>query len=79
MKWSDIYKSGGSLGSKTGVGYTPHGNPSDLPDNPDLKSFSPELSWFELRVDQQARVHGFRLADAFFLVFLDSKHAIRSM
>jgi hypothetical protein len=77
-KWNDIYKTGGSLGSKTGLGYTVHKNIDKLPENPALKEFSLDITWFELRVGQQARVHGFRLADAFFLVFLDAKHRIYS-
>lgn len=76
LQWPEIYKSGGALGHKTGVGYTPHKNIDKLPDNPELKDFSPDLTWFELRVDGASRVHGFRAKEAFFLVFLDREHAI---
>jgi len=41
-----------------------------------LEAISPDLGFFELRVTQKARVHGFRSANAFFLVFLDKDHAI---
>lgn len=75
-KWTDIHKSGGSSGHKTGFGYTPHKDSSVLPANPELANFSPDLTWFELRVTQEARVHGFRARDSFFLVFLDEKHQI---
>lgn len=75
-KWTDIYKSAGSSGHKTGFGYTPHKDIRVLPSNPELASFSPDLTWFELRVGQESRVHGFRAQDSFFLVFLDNQHKI---
>jgi len=76
MKWPEIYKTGGSAGNKTGLGYTVHDNLKVLPDQPALKDISQDLTWFELRVDLKLRVHGFRATDAFFLVFLDREHAI---
>jgi hypothetical protein len=79
IKWIEIYRSGGKAGDKTGFGYTKHIDTSVLPENPELKTFSPDLTWFELRVDQEARVHGFRVKDAFFLVFLDQGHKIYRM
>ena len=75
-KWAEIYRTGGAVGHKTGMGYTVHKDPDVLPDNPELKVLSPDLTWFELRVDGECRVHGFRVKDAFFLVFLDKDHAI---
>lgn len=74
-KWNDIYKTGGQLGHKTGLGYTVH-KTTKLPDKPDLSSLSPDISFFELRVTQTARVHGFRVKEAFFLVWLDRTHRI---
>lgn len=76
MRWSDIYATGGTGGHKTGLGYTVHKNHDVLPANPELAELSPDLTWFELRVDGESRVHGFRVKDAFFLVFLDQGHAI---
>ena len=76
MRWSEIYASGGSAGHKTGLGYTVHKNHDVLPENHELKALSPDLTWFELRVDGESRVHGFRVKDAFFLVFLDHGHAV---
>ncbi|WP_397580534.1 hypothetical protein [Sphingorhabdus sp.] len=76
MRWNDIYATGGGLGNKTGLGYTVHKNHDVLPTNPDLSSLSPDLTWFELRIDGDSRVHGFRARDAFFLVFLDQGHAV---
>jgi len=78
-KWNDIYKTGGVLGAKTGFGYTVHKDTGKLPINPDLANLSEDLTWFELRVDQEARVHGFRVKDAFCLVYLDHDHTIHSM
>ncbi|AWO91945.1 MULTISPECIES: hypothetical protein [Bradyrhizobium] len=76
VKWQDIYRTAGAPGNKTGFGYTPHKDIKVLPKNPDIEKFSPDLTWFELRVDQESRVHGFRAKDAFFLVFLDGDHQI---
>jgi hypothetical protein len=76
MRWAEIYKTGGQLGYKTGLGYTVHKDHSVLPSNPDIENISPELTWFELRVTTEARVHGFRMKDAFYLVFLDREHAV---
>lgn len=75
-RWTEIHASGGGLGSKTGFGYTVHKNHGSLPTHPELANLSPDLTWFELRIDVVSRVHGFRVKDAFFLVFLDQSHAI---
>ena len=75
-KWKDIYATGGKKGTKSGLGYTPHKNRSMLPNNPELKDISPDITFFELRVTQKARVHGFRVKSAFFLVWLDKNHRI---
>lgn len=76
IKWTDIYKTGGKAGNKTGLGYTPHRDRKVLPVTPELKEISPDLTWFELRVTGEARVHGFRCKSAFFLVFLDRQHDV---
>lgn len=76
IKWTDIYKSGGKAGAKAGLGYTIHKNQDVLPESPDLINISPDLTWFELRVTVEARVHGFRCKSAFFLVYLDRQHEV---
>lgn len=76
MSWTQIYATGGKPGNKVGLGYTVHTNPDVLPQNPELATFSPDLTWFELRVDGESRVHGFRVKDAFFLVYLDQNHDV---
>lgn len=75
MKWNDVYKTGGQLGNKTGLGYTVH-KTTQLPASPDLSHLSADITYFELRVDQAARVHGFRVREAFFLVWLDRQHRV---
>ncbi|WP_446326718.1 hypothetical protein [Burkholderia pseudomallei] len=37
---------------------------------------SDDISFFELRITQAIRVHGFRAKDAFFLVLLDREHRV---
>lgn len=74
VRWAEIYATGGKAGTKVGLGYTVHKDHSVLPDNAELQEISPDLTWFELRVDGESRVHGFRVKDAFFLVYLDQNH-----
>ncbi|MEH3116309.1 MAG: hypothetical protein PGN25_01430 [Methylorubrum populi] len=76
FRWIEIYKTGGKVGSKTGLGYTVHKDRAVLPAAPELDNISPDLTWFELRVTNEARVHGFRCKSAFFLVFLDRLHQV---
>ena len=74
--WTQIYASGGHSGSRTGLGYEPVPRVS-LPDTAFLADvLSEDITWFELRVTQKARVFGFRAEHAFFLVFLDKNHQI---
>ena len=77
-KWSDIYKTGGQVGNKTGLAYTLHKDRAKLPRHPALDSISEDITFFELRVDQEMRVHGFRCLEAFYLVWLDRKHEVYS-
>ncbi len=71
--WPQMHQSGGSLGHKTGLGLTHL--PRDIyPAFPYLDNISPEINFFELRINDVARVHGFRSHSAFFLVYLDRKH-----
>lgn len=72
--WEQIFKMGGKSGSKTGLGYTKLKNKSKLPNQQFVKELSPDIDFFELRVTQKARVHGFRIKSAFFLVWLDKDH-----
>jgi len=74
LTWPLIYRSGGRPGTKTGLGYTALGS-SPLR-RPLSKPISDDISWFELRVTQRARVHGFRAGPAFCLVYLDRAHEL---
>ncbi len=79
--WSEIYLSAGKgrKNKKTGLGYTPHNNSVNR-----IRKKCPNLasqldddileSFFELRLGEQPRVHGFRQGQAFFLVILDKDH-----
>lgn len=73
MKWADIYRTGGKLGYKTGLGYSLIDR-KNYPKNALLDKVSADISFFELRVNQTMRVHGFRCLDAFYLVYLDRNH-----
>lgn len=77
--WSDIYKSGGKSGHKTGLGYTVHKNKDNLPRKGKVTGLSEDITLFELRVNQKARVTGFRSQSSFFLVWLDRNHHIYKM
>lgn len=81
MTWSEIYKTAGSAGNKTGLGYTPLSLATVSEKSKKRlqlvhEKISPDLTFFELRVTQEARVHGFRAADAFFLILLDQSHDV---
>ncbi|MDB5619507.1 hypothetical protein [Tardiphaga sp.] len=76
MTWTDIYRTAGKAGDKVGFGYTTHKDISKLPKTAFMGKISDDLTWFELRVDQESRVHGFRAKSAFFLVFLDQEHEV---
>lgn len=76
--WNQIYRSGGQLGHKSGFGYTPCKDRKKLPKYPELDAVSEDITFFELRVDDTMRVHGFRILDAFYLVWLDHTHKMYS-
>ena len=74
--WEQIKQSGGARGKKTGLGFTPHKDRRKLPGNGLLGLISPEVEFSEMRVTDKARVHGFRMKSAFFLVWLDKDHRV---
>ncbi len=78
--WEQIYRTAGKIGGKSGFGYTPHKNTKKLPNMSRLELLvSQDITFFELRVTGEARVHGFRMKSAFFLVWLDRRHGIYPM
>lgn len=60
---------------KTGVGYTVI-EARNYPNEDFKDTLDPETTFFELRVDQQRRVHGFRDKSIFYLCWLDRNHAL---
>lgn len=76
--WADLYKSGGSLGNKSGLGFTII-NHDKYPDSDFKKELSKDQRIFELRVNKKARVHGFRIKGVFYLCWLDKDHEICPM
>lgn len=75
--WAEIYRSGGK--SKVGLGYTVHKNKDVLPNKGKVPKISEDITLFELRTGDKARVHGFRSKSVFFLVWLDRNHQIYPM
>lgn len=73
--WTDIYKSGGAQ-HKSGLGYTVCKQIDLLPNQDIVNLLSEDTTFFELRVSQEARVHGFRSKNAFCLIWLDKNHEI---
>lgn len=75
--WNQIEGQGGKKGSKTGFGCTKHKDNSVINSHTNmLENISEDITAIELRVNEKARVHGFRLKSVFFLVLLDRKHRI---
>ena len=83
--WQQVLQTSSKKNGKRGLAYTPYDSAiaSDAA-KAHLEAIrtqiSPDISFFELRVDQnKLRVHGFRAAAAFFLVLLDREHRVFPM
>lgn len=63
--------------NKTGIAYTII-EASQYPDSAFKESLDPQTTFFELRVTDKARVHGFRSFSIFYLCWLDRNHEICS-
>jgi hypothetical protein len=78
--WDSVYKSSGKGASKAGLGYTPYSVAEMKSGSAFLEkvqqSLSPDIKFFELRITQKIRVHGFQSQAAFFLVLLDRGHRV---
>ncbi len=79
--WRQVLETSGKGGAKVGLGYTPYeinttknGAEGHL-DNV-RKQIGEDITFFELRINQKIRVHGFRAKAAFFLVLLDREHRV---
>ena len=79
MTWNQIYKTSGRIGNKTGLGYSIHKDAAKLPNKALRDRISPDITFFELRVTGEARAHGFRSKNTFFLIWLDRNHDIYQM
>lgn len=69
----------GQVSHSNGLGYKIHKNRNVLPKHSVLDKTSQDITFFELRVTQKARVHGFRSLAAFYLVWLDRNHEVYKM
>ncbi|MDE7413633.1 MAG: hypothetical protein K2N05_07615 [Muribaculaceae bacterium] len=74
MTWQQVYETA-SKREKRGLAYTviPRENYGK---NEFISSLDNEIKMFELRVDDEIRVHGYRMNATFYLCFLDRDHKI---
>ena len=74
MTWQQVYATA-SKDDKRGLAYTVI--PRDrYGTNEFVSSLDKEIKMFELRVDDEMRVHGYRMNATFYLCFLDREHNI---
>jgi hypothetical protein len=73
--WRQVLQTSGKGENKSGFGYTPI-NIDNYPSEAFKKNLSPDITVFELRVTQKARVHGFRNRSVFYIFWLDKDHKI---
>lgn len=76
MTWQQVYATA-SKNDKRGLAYT------EIPRekygaNEFISNLDKEITLFELRVDGDMRVHGYRMNATFYLCFLDREHKICS-
>jgi hypothetical protein len=72
--WTQVYGSGGKS-DKTGLAYTEM-SIDQYPNTAFRNSLDPQITLFELRVDGEKRVHGFRNKSVFYICWLDKNHEI---
>lgn len=75
MTWRDVYATASKGAGKRGLAYTivPRNKYSRITF---IKDLSSDIKMFELRVDNEMRVHGFREKQFFHLCVLDRTHSI---
>lgn len=75
MTWVQVYQTASKGADKRGMAYTiiPRQNYSGVAF---IQKLSDDIKMFELRVDGEMRVHGFREKQFFHLCLLDREHAI---
>jgi hypothetical protein len=76
VTWQQLYSQATKkAGEKVGYGYTPL--PTTIyPETEFKNSLSPDITLFELRIDNKSRVHGFRDEAFFYILWLDENHKI---
>lgn len=74
MTWQQVYATASSE-DKRGMAYTVIPR-EKYGANEFVSNLDKEIKMFELRVDGEMRVHGYRLNATFFLCFLDREHKI---
>lgn len=72
--WAQVYNTSGKSG-KTGLAYTKTKLDS-YPNSDFKKGLDPQITMFELRIDNVKRVHGFRHKSIFYICWLDKGHTI---
>lgn len=79
--WRQVLATSGKGENKAGLAYTPYeisttksGAEEHLKEI--RKQIGDDITFFELRVTQKMRVHGFRAKAGFFLVLLDREHRV---
>ena len=73
--WKDVYASASQGADKRGLAYTiiPRNKYEHISF---MNNLSKDITLFELRVDNEMRVHGFRDKSIFYLCLLDREHKI---
>jgi len=69
MNWNQIHTDGG-------LRYKSIDDSKDIPLNNIKRIISKDIKFYELRVNQKARIVGFRIESTFFLCWLDRNHRI---
>lgn len=77
--WIQVLQSGGRSGQKVGLGCTKHRDSRRLPRFRWADKISRDLDFYELRVTERARIHGFNVGAVFFVTWLDRNHQIYPM
>jgi len=79
--WRQVLETSGKGDNKAGLAYTQYDiatikNGAEEHLKRVRKQIGDDITFFELRVNQKMRVHGFRAKAAFFLVLLDREHRV---
>lgn len=75
MTWIDIFATASKGAQKRGMAYTVISR-NNYRGIEFIKNLSPDITMFELRVDGEIRVHGFREKHLFHLCLLDRSHSV---